>query len=92
MKPKKPKMNGGVLIPKDKIPPSRTYSDKYAKIWDTVAELATDKSYAVKPADYGSTINALRCSSQRAKRLGRIPADVLISYEGKSRTAYIYRG
>lgn len=81
-------MNGGVLIPKDKMKPSRKYPDRYGSVWAAVAGMAKDKSYAL-PLSGGFTVNALRCATQRVKRQGRIPADVRVSSDGKN--VYFYR-
>jgi hypothetical protein len=86
----KPKTSIGVLIPKDKMPRSRIYPDRYQRVWDAVSVLTIDKSYMIPLSSYkNATVNALRCATQRVKRQGRIPADVRVSSDGKN--VYFYR-
>ena len=84
----KPGVNGGLLIPKDKMTPSRAYPDRYGSIWSATAGLAKDKSYAL-PLSGDFTVNALRCALVRVKRQGRVPSDLRMSSNGKM--VYFYR-
>lgn len=79
------------LVPRDVIPPGRIYTDTYAAVWKKAAKLRPGGSgLRVSMGDFeGASINALRCALTRAKRKGRVPADVHVRDDGEQ--AYLYR-
>jgi hypothetical protein len=85
-----PKKNGGLLIPRNQIPPSRSYPDNYGAIWKAVERLPADKGYSVNLKERNSNVNSLRCALKRAKQGGRVPADLRVAFDGA--LAYLYRG
>lgn len=84
------KRGGGapVLVPRDVIPPGRIYTDTYAAVWKKAAKLKPGGSGLRVDMDNAS-VNALRCALTRAKRKGRVPADVHVRDDGEQ--AYLYR-
>jgi hypothetical protein len=86
---KSAKRNGGVVIPRSAMPPSRTYPDIWGELWKAVGKLNKKSSYEVRPVAWGSTVNALRCALRRAKQQGRVDPDVRV--RGGDDVAYLYR-
>lgn len=87
------KRRGGApeLVPRDVIPPGRIYTDTYGAVWKKAAKLKPGGSgLRVSMVDFkDASVNALRCALTRAKRKGRVPADVHVRDDGDQ--VYLYR-